>query len=99
MSVRVAQLLQMAVSTLHRPNASSWPGSPKDTEASRGEEKTGLNKRRKKQRGRAGHGRQPTLFLPGTAAAKDPIFLQGSPQLQKIGKDIKWPQVYLEPEG
>lgn len=102
MSVRVAQLLQMAVSTFRRPNASSWPGSPKDsdTEACRGEEKTGLDKRRKKEtEGWAEHRRQLILFLLGTAATKDPIFLQGSPQLQKIDKDIKWPQFYLEPEG
>lgn len=54
MSVRVAQLLQMAVSTFYRPNASSWPGSPKDSDtvACRREKKTGLNKRRKKQRKR-----------------------------------------------
>lgn len=61
----------MAVSTLHRPNASSWPGSPKDsdTEARRGEEKTGLNKRRKKEReGWAGHRRQLIFFLSGDSS-------------------------------
>lgn len=65
MSVRVAQLLQMAVSTLHKPNASSWPGSPKDsdTAACKREEKTGVS-RRKKETERWGRTQKAANDLP-----------------------------------
>lgn len=68
MSVRVAQLLQMAVSMLHRPNANSWPGSPKDSDRIIGMQGRGENwvkqerKREKKQGGDGGGVRAKCSF-------------------------------------
>lgn len=80
MSVRVAQLLQMAVSTFYRPNASSWPGSPKDSDtvACRREKKTGLNKRRKKQRGGQGTEGSPCSSSQGQHLLRSPSFCRES---------------------